>query len=180
MAKAGIEPRSPTLEADTLTTRSTRQSSVGVLGIIPQYGARIAQSVMCWALWCGVAGLNFLCASNRGDFSLGVNMIYGSISPKLFRMITSIDWDLSSPCTHAFHRRLKRSLHSCPRRVNSSKKPKPKQSTPSMHHPRRWNMTISVVGLKTWSHVYAKISPRMLNPRDIAGKAEEEDPSLQP
>ena len=39
--------------------------------------------------------------------------------------------------------RLKRSSHSCPRRVNVGNK-----NTPSMHHPRRQNVTNSMVGLK--------------------------------
>ena len=26
------------------------------------------------------------------------------------------------------------------------------KNTPSMHHPQRWNVTISVAGLKKWSH----------------------------
>ena len=39
-----------------------------------------------------------------------------------------------------------------------------------MHHPRRRNVTTSMVGVK-----YAKISPEIVNPRDIAGNAEEEE-----
>ena len=42
------------------------------------------------------------------------------------------------------------------------------KNTPSMHHPRRWNVSISVVGLKTVT--YAKISPKIANLRDIAGE----------
>ena len=38
--------------------------------------------------------------------------------------------------------------------------------------PRRRNVTTSMVGLKTVT--YAKISPKMVNPRDIDGNAEEE------
>ena len=38
---------------------------------------------------------------------------------------------------------LKRSRHSYPRRLNASNK-----NTPSMHHARRWNVTMSMVGLK--------------------------------
>ena len=38
---------------------------------------------------------------------------------------------------------LKRSWHSCPRWVNGGNK-----HTPSIHHPQRWNVTISMVGLK--------------------------------
>ena len=58
---------------------------------------------------------------------------------------------------------LTRSRRSCPRRVNAGNK-----NTPSMHHLRRRNVTTSVVGLKTAT--YAKISPKMVNPRNIAGK----------
>ena len=45
--------------------------------------------------------------------------------------------------------------------------------TPSMHHPRRRNMATSVVGLKK-KNSHAKISLKMMNPRDIAGNAEED------
>ena len=41
-------------------------------------------------------------------------------------------------------------------------------NTPSMHHPRRRNVTTSMVGLKTVT--YAKISPKMVNPRNTAGE----------
>ena len=44
----------------------------------------------------------------------------------------------------------------------------PATKTPNMHHSRRWNVTSSMVGFKN-SHIYAKISPKMVNPRDIAG-----------
>ena len=42
-----------------------------------------------------------------------------------------------------------------------------------MHYPRRQNVTTSVVGLKMVT--YAKLSPKMVNPTDIAGNAEEEE-----
>ena len=67
-----------------------------------EYGARIAQSVVCWAhcpAWCYVVGSTLLWASDRE--------------------------------------------HSCSRWVNASNK-----NTPSMHHPWRWNVTTSIVGLK--------------------------------
>ena len=41
---------------------------------------------------------------------------------------------------------------------------------------RRQNVTTSMVGLKTVT--YAKISPKMVNPRDIAGEREEEEDEL--
>ena len=77
---------------------------------------------------------------------------------------------------------LKRSLHPCPRRVDAGNK-----NTPSMHHPRRRNMTTSVVGFKnkqtnkqtttTTPITYAKIAPQNDEPGDIAlaGNAEEEE-----
>ena len=42
------------------------------------------------------------------------------------------------------------------------------KNTPSMHHPRRRNLTTSVVGLRNGN--IPKISPQVVNPRDIAGK----------
>ena len=42
-----------------------------------------------------------------------------------------------------------------------------------MHHPQRLNVTTSVTGLKMVT--YTQLSPKMVNPRDIAGNAEEED-----
>ena len=38
---------------------------------------------------------------------------------------------------------------------------------------KRWNVTTSMVGVKTVT--YTKISPKMVNPRDIAGYTEEEE-----
>ena len=67
--------------------------------------------------------------------------------------------------------RLKRSWHSCPRRVDASNK-----NIPSMHHPQGQNVTTSMVGLK--KKTYTKISPRMVNPWDIAGNAEEEEETV--
>ena len=61
--------------------------------------------------------------------------------------------------------RLTRSCHSCPRWVNAGDK-----STPSIYHPRRHNVTTSMVGLKMVQH--AEISPKMVNPWDKAGNAE--------
>ena len=59
---------------------------------------------------------------------------------------------------------LKRSLRSCPRRVNAGNK-----NTPSMHHPRRRNVTTLMVGLKNGHHTQ-KSHPKVVNPRDIAGE----------
>ena len=44
------------------------------------------------------------------------------------------------------------SRHSCPRWVNAGNK-----NTPSMHHPRRWNATTSMVGLKN-SHIHKHLT----------------------
>ena len=58
---------------------------------------------------------------------------------------------------------LKKNL-TCPRRVNGSHK-----NTPNMHLPQRQNT--SMVEFKKKKKVtYAKISPKMVNPRDIAGE----------
>ena len=63
------------------------------------------------------------------------------------------------------------------------------QNTPSMHHPRRRNVTTSTVGLKN-SHIRKNLTlndepqryswkhrrkRRMVKPRDIAGNPEEEE-----
>ena len=80
----------------------------------------------------------------------------------------------------------------------------PATKTPSMHHPRRWNVTSSMVGLKN-DDIHKNLTKngepqrlagerrrrrrvvnprdiagegrrrRMVNPSDIAGKAEEEE-----
>ena len=49
------------------------------------------------------------------------------------------------------------------------------KNTPSVHHPQRGNVITSMVGLmkQKRSHVQ-KISPKIVNPRDITGNAEEE------
>ena len=59
---------------------------------------------------------------------------------------------------------LKRSWRSCPRRVNAGNK-----STPSMHHPRRRNVTTLMVGLKN-GHIRKNLTQKVVNPRDIAGE----------
>ena len=57
---------------------------------------------------------------------------------------------------------LKKSWYSCPSQVNAGNK-----NTPNMHHPWRWNVTTSVVWFKKMV-TYTKISPKTVNPRDIA------------
>ena len=46
---------------------------------------------------------------------------------------------------------------------------RPQKNSTSMHHPRIRNVTISMAGFKK-KVTYAKISPKMVNPRDIAGE----------
>ena len=70
-------------------------------------------------------------------------------------------------CIHSH--RLKRCRHSCPRRVIVNNK-----NTSSMHYPRRQTVTTSIVGLKKKRVKYTKVSPKMVNPRDLAENAEEE------
>ena len=75
----------------------------------------------------------------------------------------SFGWEYkprSSLCSDTFHRTDSKDpdIH-----VLDSNK-----NTPSMHHPWRWNVTTSMVGLKTVTYAY--ISPKMVNPRDIAGE----------
>ena len=48
---------------------------------------------------------------------------------------------------------------------------------PSMRHPRRLDVTSSMVGLKKERSHTQKSHPKMVNPRGIAGHAEEEDTS---
>ena len=77
----------------------------------------------------------------RGDFSLGVNMGSDSISPKL-----GLEYNLrSSLCTPAFHGKDPKNpdIHVLDGWMPTTK------NTSSMYHPRRWNVTTSVVGLRT-------------------------------
>ena len=69
---------------------------------------------------------------------------------------------------------LKRSWRSCPRRVNAGN-----INTPSTHHPRRWNVTTLMVGLKKQSHMQ-KSHPRVVNPRDIAGERKKKKKKKNP
>ena len=45
-----------------------------------------------------------------------------------------------------------------------------------MHYPQKQNVTTSMVELKKML-AYAKISPKMVNPRDVAGNVEEGHPT---
>ena len=65
--------------------------------------ATIAQWVVCWAhcpTWCSITGSTLLCASHRGDFSLGVKKVRAPF-PK-----NSFGWEYKLRCclcTHTFH-----------------------------------------------------------------------------
>ena len=67
--------------------------------------------------------------------------------------LSGCKYRLRSKCAH---------LHfiTCPRWVNAGNK-----NTPSMHHPQRRNVTTSIVGFKTRSHNYAKVSPKNGEPQ---------------
>ena len=63
--------------------------------------------------------------------------------------------------------RLKRSWHSCPRRVHAGNK-----NTPSMHNEDGMRLPQWLDRKKTVT--YAKVSPKVVNTRDTAGNAEED------
>ena len=67
-------------------------------------------------------------------------------------------------CAHKHFIIQTQKMLTCARRMHADNK-----NTPSMHHPRRRNVTTSLAGLKK-TVTYAKISPKMVNPRDIAGE----------
>ena len=74
---------------------------------------------------------------------------------------------------HAYipSQRLKKSRCACTRRGNAGNK------NCSDHH-RRWNVTASVVGFKNKNKeivTFAKLSSKVVNPRDFAGNAEGEE-----
>ena len=122
-------------------------------------------------------GLTLLWTSGKGDFPLGVNMGSDFIPPKLIR--TRVYTEVKSVHTRIPSHRLKRSWHSCPRQVNAEQQ-KYTQHTPSTKtecdYPNGW--------IKKQSHMQ-KLSPNMVNLRDLAGNAaaaaaeeEEEEESL--
>ena len=76
---------------------------------------------------------------------------------------TLLDESINRGLVCAYMHSIKRTWHSCPKWVNAGN-----ENTPSIHHPRRRNMTTSMVGLKTVT--YAEVSPKMVNPREIAGE----------
>ena len=88
---------------------------------------------------------------------------------------------MSSLCTRAFDRTDSEDsdVHVLERWMIATK------NIPSMHYPRRRNVTTSVVGLKKNNqtnktkknpgHICKQISPKMVKPRDLAGNTEEEE-----
>ena len=108
-------------------------------------GAWIAQLVehsACCPARCSIAGSTLFWASSKTKriFPLELTWVLTPF-PR-----NSFGWEYkprSSLRTYAFHHTLKRSWHSSPWRVNAGNK-----NTPSMHHPRRWNVTTSMIGLK--------------------------------
>ena len=96
--------------------------------------------------------------SGRGAFSLGVNMGSDDIPQK-----TLSHKPKSSLCTHAFHR-----TDSKDSDIHALDGWKQQQKQTQQAQSRRWNVTTSMVGLKR--STYAKISPKMVNPRDTAGE----------
>ena len=127
---------------------------------------------MCWArgpAWCRVVGLILSCGRIffllKGIFPLELTWVLTPFPQNSF------GWEYkpkSSLHTCIPSHGLKRSWHLCSRRVNAGNK-----NTSSMHHPWRQNVTTSMVGLKKKS-LMQKISPKMVNPRDLAGNTEEE------
>ena len=64
---------------------------------------------------------------------------------------------------------LKRSWRSCPRRVNAGNK-----NTPSTHHPRRWNVTTLMVGLKN-GHIRKNLTQKWWTPEIQLGNAKKKN-----
>ena len=54
-----------------------------------------------------------------------------------------------------------RSWHSCPWRMDAGNK-----NTPSIRHPRRWNVTTSMAGLEKWSHTKKSPPPPPYPPKN--------------
>ena len=128
-------------------------------------GGRLALLVVCWArcpAWCSVAGSNLLWDSSRRIFSLELAWFLTPFPKNSLKYKPRSSLHMCIP-SH----RLKRPCHSCFRWVNASNK-----NTHCMHCPQKWNVNTSMVGLKTVA--YPKISPKMVNPRYIAGSAEED------
>ena len=109
--------------------------------------------------------------SGRGICPLELTWVLTPFPPNSF------GWEYkpkSSLCTHAFHRTDSKDpdVHILDRWILATPPPLPKQThsnTPSMQHPRRRNVTTSMVGFKK-AVTYTKISLKMVNPRDIAGE----------
>ena len=94
--------------------------------------------------------------SGRGDFSLGVNMGSNSIPPKT---LSDESINRGLVCAHMhFIARTQKILTFIPRRVNAGNK-----NTPSMHHPRRRNVTTLMVGLKN-GHILKNLTQKWWTP----------------
>ena len=157
---------------------------------------------MCWAHspgWCRITGSTFLWASGKGDFSFRVNMDYDpkSLSDEsmnwgpvcahthsISQTQKILTWSLTpfpqnsfrwehkprfSPCTHAIHRMDSKDpdIH-----VLDGWMPATKTHPPNtIHEERMW----LALWLNQNTVTYAKISPKMVNPRDIAKNTGEEE-----
>ena len=132
-----------------------------------EYRDQNSSLVMCWACcpaWCSVMGSILLWGelSGRGEFSLEVNMGSDSISPK--HSDKSINRGLVSSHMHSTTWTQNPDIHVLDGQMLATK-------THLACTYMRWNVTTLIVGLKT----YVKISPRMVNSRDIAGNVEKEE-----
>ena len=128
-----------------------RNSSLVVFGLAVH---SVAGSILLWGKFSG-----------RGDFSLGVNMGSNSIPPKTLSD-ESINRGLAVHTCISSHG-LKRSWHSCPRRVNAGNK-----NTPSTRHPWRQNVTTLMVGSKN-GHIRKNLTQKWWTPEIQLGNAEE-------
>ena len=133
-------------------------------------GGRKSSSVVRWArcpAWCSFVGSILLGEnfSGRADFFVCfflVNMGSGFIPPTKPLSDESVNYGLVCAYMHSI--------------AQSQKDPyihilggwMPATKTPSMHHPRRRNLTTPMVGLKTVT--YTEISPQMVNPSVLAGE----------
>ena len=119
--------------------------------------------VMCWAhcpAWCSIVGSILLWGfSVEGIFPLDLTWVLTPFPQNSFR------WEYkprSGLCTHAFHHTDSKDLD-----IHVLDGWMPATKTPSMHHPWKWNMTTSMIGLKKQSK---KKFTQNSEPKDIAGE----------
>ena len=135
---------------------------------------------MCWVHcpeWCSIAGSILLWASGRGDFSLRANMGSDSIPQKLSDEI--INRGLVCAYIHSIARTQSKDpdIHILDRWMPAKKTKTKKKAHPActIHADGMW--------LPLWfdykTVTCAKISPKMVNPKDIAGNAKEEETDRQ-